>query len=68
MQYVQYIRLAVMLLSLVKGIRTEGVDNEGALLNALALLVPELGSDEVRAVIPELKVLVGLIGDLRAKS
>ena len=68
MQYVAYIRLAVMLLSLVKGIRNDAVDNESALLGVLATLVPELGSDEVRAAIPELKVLIGLIGDLRAQS
>jgi len=60
-----YIRLAVMLLGLVKGIRTEGVDNEGALLGVLALIVPELGSEEVKAAIPDLKVLLALLGDLR---
>jgi hypothetical protein len=65
MQYVQAIRLAVVLLSLVKGVRTEGVDNESALLGALSILVPELGSDEVKAALPDLKVLLGLIGDLR---
>ncbi len=70
MQYVMYIRLAILLLGLIKAIRTEGVDNDLALVDMLAkagdsLNIPELKSSEVLAVVPDLKVLISMLRELK---
>jgi len=70
MQYIAYIRLAVMLLSFIKAIRSEGVDNDSAVVDLLAKIgdglgIPELKSSELLGIVPELKSLFSLVRELR---
>jgi hypothetical protein len=69
-QTIIYIRMIVAVLSLIKAIRTDGVDNESALVDILArvgdgLNIPELKSSELLAVVPELKQMFVLIRELK---
>lgn len=69
-QALVYIRIAVLLLSFIKAIRTEGVDNDSAVVDLLAKLgdglgIPELKSSELLAVVPDLKSFFSLIHELK---